>query len=458
MTGRPGSGGAGGPQRRGIPEERLWQVGFVVGSVIGAAATVAGRQIERSAREAGLVDWRRVEDIAIARLRRAPGALTPAELRAVEGDYAEAMARVVPALGAHLGTELPGVVERVAVVDRAGWVQANTSAFAGLIGRLEGELLDQMLPPGSGFAKAAVTLANRWITTRQLGLLLGFMGQRVLGQYDLALLTAETTPGRLLFVEENIRQTASTLGVPIGPFRTWIALHETTHAFEFEAHPWLRPYLADRLERQLTLFSQGASTMGRDAARALGAALRGDGRRDDQHWLEHLMTDEQRRLFRETQAVMSLLEGFSDWVMDEVGARFVFTGEVAGQGLERVPHLRLLELGLELLTGVPLHVVEPAAGALDRVLLLVQEFLHELDHFDLSTAICAVARAVLHRNEAFELRLPVAQHVGLQSGDAADLADRVVLLFRDRLERHRFSFLRPEASVPAGTRASTPSS
>jgi coenzyme F420 biosynthesis associated uncharacterized protein len=329
MTGRPGSGGAGGPQRRGIPEERLWQVGFVVGSVIGAAATVAGRQIERSAREAGLVDWRRVEDIAIARLRRAPGALTAAELQAVEGDYAEAMARVVPALGAHLGTELPGVVDRVAVVDRAGWVQANTSAFAGLIGRLEGELLDQMLPPGSGFAKAAVTLANRWITTRQLGLLLGFMGQRVLGQYDLALLTAETTPGRLLFVEENIRQTASTLGVPIGPFRTWIALHETTHAFEFEAHPWLRPYLADRLERQLTLFSQGASTMGRDAARALGAALRGDGRRDDQHWLEHLMTDEQRGLFRETQAVMSLLEGFGDHVMDEVGKDLV-------PGVERI--------------------------------------------------------------------------------------------------------------------------
>ena len=81
-----------------------------------------------------------------------------------------------------------------------------------LIGRLEGELLEQMLPQGAGSTKAAVTLANRWVTTRQLGLLLGFMGQRVLGQYDLALLSAETTPGRLLFVEENIRQTASNLG------------------------------------------------------------------------------------------------------------------------------------------------------------------------------------------------------------------------------------------------------
>ena len=329
MAGRSGGRGPDPQRRGGIPEERLWQVGFVVGSVIGAAVTVAGRQIERSAREAGLVDWGRVEDLAVSRLRRAPGTLTAAELRAVEGDYADAMARVVPALGAHLGTELPGVVERVAVVDRTGWVQANTAAFAGLIGRLEGELLEQMLPPGSGFTKAAVTLANRWITTRQLGLLLGFMGQRVLGQYDLALLTAETTPGRLLFVEENIRQTASNLGVPVGPFRTWIALHETTHAFEFEAHPWLRPYIADRLERQLTLFSQGASSMGRDAARALGSALRGDGRRDDQHWLEHLMTTEQRELFRETQAIMSLLEGFGDHVMDAVGKDLV-------PGVERI--------------------------------------------------------------------------------------------------------------------------
>jgi coenzyme F420 biosynthesis associated uncharacterized protein len=330
MPARAGGGAGRDPHDARDPSTaRLWQAGFLVGAAIGAAVTVAGRRLEQSARAAGLVDWGRVEQVAIARLRNAPGSLAAAELRATEPAYAAAMARVVPALEAHLGTQLPGVVDRVEVVDRAAWVRANTSAFATLIGHLEGRLLDQVLPPGAGMGSSAMTLANRWVTTRQLGLLLGFMGQRVLGQYDMALLSAETAPGRLLFVEENIRATAAAMDVPLEHFRTWIALHETTHAFEFEAHPWLRPYLAERLERQVSMLSDDAASLGRDAVRQLGAALRGDGRRDDQHWMERLMSDEQRRLFRETQAVMSLLEGFGDHVMDAAGADLV-------PGVERI--------------------------------------------------------------------------------------------------------------------------
>ncbi len=322
-SGRGGSGARGSAWR----DDRLWQAGFLVGSALGAAATVLGRRAEKIARQ-GLVDWSAAERVAVGRLKSAPGALTTEELRATEPIYAAAMERIVPALSAALGTELPGVVERSAVVDRAGWVHANVATFAQLIGQLETELLDQVMPSGGGLAKATMALANRWVTTRQLGFLLGFMGSKVLGQYDLALLTAESTPGKLLFVEENIRQTATALDVPIDPFRTWIALHETTHAFEFEAHPWLRPYLADRLERQLRLFGREASSLGREALRGLGRAIRGEND-GAEHWMERLMTDEQRRLFRETQAVMSLLEGFSDYVMDEVGRDLV-------PGVERI--------------------------------------------------------------------------------------------------------------------------
>lgn len=341
---------------------RNWQAGFLVGSAIGAAATVVGRRAERVVRR-GIVDWPAAERVAIGRLRKAPGALSPPELQASEAAYAAAMARVVPRLAQALGTELPGVVGRVAVVDRASWVRANTVTFAAILGRLEGSLLEELLPTGGGLGQAALALAQRWVTTRQIGLVLGFLATRVLGQYDLALLSAEAVPGRLLFVEENIRLTARTLDVPLDAFRTWIALHETTHAFEFEAHPWLRPYMAERLERQLAAFSGGARELAPGMLRRLGRILRGE--RFEGHWMERLMTDEQRRLFRETQALMSLLEGFSDYIMDEVGRDLV-------PGVDRISerfHARRqqprtgFERAIMRLTGLDLKLEQYRAGA-----------------------------------------------------------------------------------------------
>jgi coenzyme F420 biosynthesis associated uncharacterized protein len=354
MTGRGGR--RGGDWR----DDRVWQVGFIVGSALGAAATVLGRHVERHARR-GLVDWPGVERYAVQRLRHAPGRLSVEELAAAAPHYGKAMARIVPRLSEALGTELPGVVDRAEVVDRASWVRANVSTFAALISKIEGDLLDQVIPVGGGLGKATMALANRYVTTRQMGFLLGFMGQKVLGQYDLALLSAEAEEGRLLFVEENIRQTATALNVPLGPFRTWIALHETTHAFEFEAHPWLRPYLAERLERQLSLFSSDASGLGRDALRGLGRALRGEGA--GEHWMERLMGDEQRRLFREMQAVMSLLEGFSDYIMDEVGKDLVPDVErISARFHERRERRTPFERAILRLTGMDLKMEQYKKG------------------------------------------------------------------------------------------------
>ena len=341
-------------------DDRVWQAGFLIGSALGAAATIAGRRAEKAARR-GLVDWPEVERIAIGRIRAAPGSLDPAELRAAEPAYAAAMARIVPALTTALGSPLPGVVERAGVVDRAGWVRANTGSFASLMSKLETDLLDQVIPPGGGLAKATMALANRWVTTRQLGFLLGFMGTRVLGQYDLALLSTEAAPGKLLFVEENIRATARSLGVPIGPFRTWIALHETTHAFEFEAHPWLRPYLADRLERQLTLFGKDARGLGREAIRGLGRSIRGEA--GGEHWIEAMMGPEQKALFREVQAVMSLLEGFSDYVMDEVGRDLVpGVAQISARFHERRTKRTAFERSMLRLTGMDLKMEQYKKG------------------------------------------------------------------------------------------------
>ncbi|MBA2255380.1 MAG: zinc-dependent metalloprotease [Chloroflexi bacterium] len=230
------------------------------------------------------------------------------------------MRRIVPLLERHLGTHLPGVVERHEVVDRGDWARANLVMFRHLVGRLEEQLLqrDEAREDSLGAGLAAV--ANRFLTTQQVAFLLSFLGGRVLGQYDIALLSAEAAPGRLLFVEENIRATATALDVPLDDFRVWIALHEATHAFEFEAHPWLRPYLAERLERQIASFLDDARTI---QAKGLGQLIRRWRPRSGEHLLWGLMSQEQRRLLRETQLVMSLLEGFSDWVMDEVGAEVV---------------------------------------------------------------------------------------------------------------------------------------
>jgi coenzyme F420 biosynthesis associated uncharacterized protein len=346
--------------RRDWRDDRLLQAGFLVGTAVGAAVTVLGRRVEREARR-GLVDWPAVERIAIGRLRRAPGALSRGELRASESAYEAAMARIIPALTDALGVELPGVVERAGVVDRAGWVTANVVGFTQVLSLLERHLLDQVVPPDAGLAKATMALANRWVTTRQLGFLLGFMGQRVLGQYDLAILSAESHPGRLLFVEENIRQTARNLDVDLDAFRTWIALHETTHAFEFEAHPWLRPYLAERLEAQLSAFSKDAPTLGRDAMAALGRWLRGEG--NGGHWIERLMGQEQGRAFRETQAVMSLLEGFSDYIMDEVGHGLVpGVARISARFHERRERRTGMERAMLRLTGMDLKMEQYRKG------------------------------------------------------------------------------------------------
>ena len=336
-SGRSSDGRTGRPERRPgarrIPEERLWQVGFVVGSVLGAAVTVAGRQIERSARDAGLVDWRRVEDIAIARLRNAPGSLTAvgaardgARLR--RGDGARSCRRS----SAHLGTELPGVVDRVEVVDRAAWVAREHRGVRRAHRHARGRAARPDAPArAAGFAKATMTLANRWVTTRQLGLLLGFMGQRVLGQYDLALLSAETDarPAPVRRGEHpphgaghgRAARTRSGPGSRSTRRPTRSSSRRTRGCGRTSPGGWSASCRCSARTRR-----RSGGTRCRSLGRRRSAAT---GRRDDQHWMERLMSDEQRRLFRETQAIMSLLEGFGDHVMDEVGKDLV-------PGVERI--------------------------------------------------------------------------------------------------------------------------
>ena len=295
-----------------LRSSRTLRMGVAIGLGVTARAIVTRATANTPA---GLVDWDRAERIARRRLRNTSGSLSPQQLRAAEPAYARHMDRVVPLLEARLGAALPGVVERHAVVSRADWAAANMVTFKALIAHLEPHLMPAT-PAGS--TRAGVSAAtNRLLTTSQVGFLLGYLGSRVLGQYDVALLSAEQEPGRLLYVEENIRATARVVKVPVDDFRLWVALHETTHAFEMEAHPWLRPYIRGRMERQITLFAEETSRLQRHGIAHLARRWRTAAAEGS---LRGFLPPEQRQLFKETQLVMSLMEGFSDWVMDQVGA------------------------------------------------------------------------------------------------------------------------------------------
>ena len=102
--------------------------------------------------------------------------------------------------------------------------------------------------------------------------------------------------------------------------------------------------------------------MSRDAIRRLGRVLRG-GDGDAGHWMERLMSPEQRTLFRETQAVMSLLEGFSDYVMDEVGKELVpDVARISARFHERRQNRSPIERAIMRLTGMDLKMEQYRRG------------------------------------------------------------------------------------------------
>src|SRR5690606_38255562 len=153
------------------------------------------------------------------------------------------------------------------------------------------------------------------------------MARRVLGQYDLALLGREpvTSTGKLYYVEPNIRGIEKKLGLPKADFRMWLALHETTHAFEFDAHPWVRLHFSGLLDRYMNFLKQDKEFLKQALVGLMDFVMRvsaGDSVDTEQgsgSRLESLMDDEQPSLFTEMQALMSVIEGYSNHVMNAVG-------------------------------------------------------------------------------------------------------------------------------------------
>src|SRR3954464_299503 len=208
-----------------------------------------------------------------------------------------------------------GPVPTVAVVDRPGWVEANTVGMAALLDPLAAARTARQKKPRGPVATAIGSRA----TGVQAGGVLAFLCTRVLGQYEVF-----GTGGRLLLVAPNIVETERRLGVDPTDFRLWVCLHEVTHQLQFTAVPWLRSYL----EEQVNSFAQATDLTPdvlrerlSDVLRSLGDAVRGSTSDDGapQGLMALIKDPEQRAALDRVTAVMSLVEGHAEYVMDGVG-------------------------------------------------------------------------------------------------------------------------------------------
>jgi coenzyme F420 biosynthesis associated uncharacterized protein len=335
--------------------------GIVVGGLLALGASVASREIMRRA-GTRLIDWEAVREIAHRRLGEAAAPIAAQQRAEAESFYRSTLLRIEPIVAEEIGSALPEALEVPAVVDRLQWVDLNLATFRVLFERIERTLLAQQEGPDTA-GRALSRWVNRSLGNQQLGFMLAFLGRKVLGQYDVSLLAAGPVRGRLHFVEPNIVATAAALRVPRDEFRTFIALHEATHAFEFEAHAWLRPYFAGLVAETVEqLASESGGLMGRVREALSG----GEG-----HWLERIMTPGQRETFNRTQALMSLLEGYSNHVMNAAGARILPNFSELHDRFERRGERRTgLERAIMRLTGLDLKMEQYAAGErfADRVI------------------------------------------------------------------------------------------
>ncbi|MBA3585762.1 MAG: zinc-dependent metalloprotease [Gemmatimonadetes bacterium] len=255
-----------------------------------------------------MISWNAARAIAVtlaSRTERAP---------ARDFDYQAAVEETLMPLSDFAGIELPpgtDATRRLVVADRTEWIDFNIEGF--------GLLMEPVLKRATEGAGNVTWALGGATLTAQMGLLLGFLSSRVLGQYDTGPLLSKNAaggPGKVFFLDGNIVAAAGRLGVPLDGLRLWIVLHEMTHALQFEGYPWLRRHLGGLLENLVGPLSERLGV--RETVRRLSTNLKTGGRS-----MELVMSPEQRQSFDRMQAAMSVIEGYSDFVMHNVGMNLV---------------------------------------------------------------------------------------------------------------------------------------
>ena len=293
-----------------------------------------------------MIDW----DVAIStgvRFARQGPQVSLADARAVVAELRGLTAVVQQPVRELTGLTSQGDVGPVAVVDRPGWIKANVGGFRVVLEPLAEKLAERsnaMPAAGSVFG----TIGSR-ATGMQAGLILAYLSSRVLGQYELFLPPGEggstangangangngsansngasangASVGRLTLVAPNIVMVERELGVDPHDFRRWVCLHEETHRVQFTSVPWLRGYVQGMMTEFLLASDLDAGAIlerMRATATAVAGAVRGG---ETESLIEAMQTPAQRALLDKLTAVMTLVEGHGDYVMDAVGPRVV---------------------------------------------------------------------------------------------------------------------------------------
>jgi coenzyme F420 biosynthesis associated uncharacterized protein len=257
-----------------------------------------------------LADWSLTERVAAAVANAGAPEITAEEARELRESIHAAVERADPisreATG--LGADLPPA--ECHVVSRRTWVRANVASLSWLTDPIADRLIRR-----SGVSR----VLSRQVLGAQLGVVLGYLSTRVLGQYE-AVLPGDRVPGRLLLVGPNMVQVERTLlpetGVSDEEFRFGIVLHELAHRLQFEGVPWMRPHLRGLLDAYFADVRVDADRL-REIASKLPELLRDPTLLTDMSRLmELVLTPGQARVIERAQSMMSVLEGHGNVVMD----------------------------------------------------------------------------------------------------------------------------------------------
>jgi coenzyme F420 biosynthesis associated uncharacterized protein len=209
----------------------------------------------------------------------------------------------------------------VLVVDRAGWIRANADGFATVIAPLVEKLQSKR-----GAPPPVMEAVGSRVTGVELGAMFGFLGGKVLGQFDPfytsdpAMDGAPAAAGRLLLVAPNIVHAEQELQADPHDFRLWVCLHEETHRVQFTAVPWMRDHLHGEIAQIIGAVQTDPAQLVAEISRRIADVVSGKG---DASLIDLLASPEQKAIVERVTGVMSLLEGHADVVMDDVGPEVI---------------------------------------------------------------------------------------------------------------------------------------